>query len=145
MRLSILRDSVVTYRLSRKFSSAVEPTERVVEVASMFGLGLDDSRDVTVLEDLEVRIEPGQVVYITGQSGSGKSVLLKELKEQGIHVGVAPLWSIGAEDVQETAKERVGRKLTDDELRLVEKGLSSGLGFDLDTVVNTSIDEAVEV
>ena len=71
-----------TYRLSRKFSSAVEPTERVVEVASMFGLGLDDSRDVTVLDDLEVRIGPGQVVYITGQSGSGKSVLLKELKER---------------------------------------------------------------
>ena len=72
---------MVTYRLTRKFSSAVEPTERVVDVAGMFGLGLDDSREVTVLDDLEVRVEPGQVVYITGQSGSGKSVLLKELKK----------------------------------------------------------------
>ena len=70
------------YQLSRKFSSAVEPTKRVVDVAGMFGLGLDDSRDVTVLDDLEVRIGPGQVVYITGQSGSGKSVLLKELKKR---------------------------------------------------------------
>ena len=73
---------MVIYRLSRKFSSAVEPTERVVEVAGMFGLGLDDSREITVLDEVELRIEPGQVVYITGQSGSGKSVLLKELKKQ---------------------------------------------------------------
>ena len=29
------------YRLSRSFNTAVKPTERVVEVAAMFGLGLD--------------------------------------------------------------------------------------------------------
>lgn len=70
------------YRLSKTFSSAVSPSEKVAQVAVMFGLGLDDGREITVLDDLELRIEPGQVVYVTGQSGSGKSVLLAELKKQ---------------------------------------------------------------
>ena len=70
------------YRLSKSFNTAVEPTERVVQVAVMFGLGLDQARKVTVLDNVELAIEPGNVVYITGQSGSGKSVLLAELKKQ---------------------------------------------------------------
>ena len=70
------------YRLSKSFSTAVEPTERVIQVAIMFGLGLDESREVVVLDNVELAIEPGDVVYITGQSGSGKSVLLSELKKQ---------------------------------------------------------------
>ena len=70
------------YRVSKSFSTAVEPTERVIQVAIMFGLGLDESREVVVLDNVELAIEPGDVVYITGQSGSGKSVLLSELKKQ---------------------------------------------------------------
>lgn len=70
------------YRLSRSFNTAVEPTKRVIEVAGMFGLGLDQARKVMVLDNVELTIEPGNVVYITGQSGSGKSVLLNELKKQ---------------------------------------------------------------
>ena len=70
------------YRLNKSFSTAVEPTERVVQVAVMFGLGLDQARKVTVLDNVGLAIEPGNVVYITGQSGSGKSVLLAELKKQ---------------------------------------------------------------
>ena len=48
----------------------------------MFGLGLDETREVVVLDDVEITIAPGNVVYVTGQSGSGKSVLLSELKKQ---------------------------------------------------------------
>ena len=70
------------YRLNRSFNTAVEPTERVIQVATMFGLGLDETRKVVVLDNVELTIEQGQVVYITGQSGSGKSVLLSELKKQ---------------------------------------------------------------
>lgn len=73
---------MTVYRLNKSFDTAVEPTERVVQVAVMFGLGLDQARKVTVLDDVELKIEPGNVVYITGQSGSGKSVLLSELKKQ---------------------------------------------------------------
>ncbi|AMB48281.1 ATP-binding cassette domain-containing protein [Methylobacterium sp. AMS5] len=67
-----------TYRISRAFSSSVERTPRVLEVAEAFGLGLSDKRFV-VYDDLLVELNQGDVVYITGQSGSGKSLLLRDL------------------------------------------------------------------
>ena len=78
--------------LSKSFDTEVERTQRVLDVAEMFGLGLDD-KTFNVLTDLELEIEPGDVVYITGQSGSGKSTILKELRKafesKGIPVAVA--------------------------------------------------------
>jgi ABC-type lipoprotein export system ATPase subunit len=50
-----------------------------VVVAEAFGLGVDESKTFLVL-DCEMIIRPGDVVYITGDSGSGKSVLLRALK-----------------------------------------------------------------
>jgi ABC-type lipoprotein export system ATPase subunit/GNAT superfamily N-acetyltransferase len=47
-------------------------------VAEAFGLGVDEARRFPVL-DCEISIGPHDVVYITGDSGSGKSVLLRAL------------------------------------------------------------------
>lgn len=66
------------YSITKKFNSSVERSDRVLEVSEAFGLGLAD-KEFTVYEDLELDIEPGDVCYITGQSGSGKSLLLKDL------------------------------------------------------------------
>jgi ABC-type ATPase with predicted acetyltransferase domain len=49
-------------------------------VAEAFGLGADEERRFSVLE-AELRIGTGDVVYVTGDSGSGKSVLLRALKQ----------------------------------------------------------------
>ncbi len=65
------------FTVSKKFSTTVERTDRVIEVAESFGLGLDD-REFVLFEDFELEINPGDVVYITGQSGSGKTVLLNQ-------------------------------------------------------------------
>lgn len=65
------------FTVSKKFSTKVERTDRVIEVAESFGLGLDD-REFVLFEDFELDIVPGDVVYITGQSGSGKTVLLNQ-------------------------------------------------------------------
>jgi len=58
-----------------------EPTERALGVAEMFGLGLDESYEVALYAGLRVDVRPGDVVFVTGPSGSGKSVLLRCLVE----------------------------------------------------------------
>ena len=72
---------MTVFPINLSFTSQVERSPRVLEVAEAFGLGLTDKR-FTVYDNVQVEVRPGDVVYITGQSGSGKSLLLKELKRQ---------------------------------------------------------------
>jgi ABC-type ATPase with predicted acetyltransferase domain len=71
----------VNYIINKSFTSSVERTPRVLEIAEGFGLGLSDKRFV-IFDSLALEIESGEVIYITGQSGSGKSLLLRELRDQ---------------------------------------------------------------
>jgi len=50
-------------------------------VAEAFGLGVDEEKEHVIYRDFELRLAEGDVVYITGDSGSGKSVLLRALEE----------------------------------------------------------------
>jgi ABC-type ATPase with predicted acetyltransferase domain len=69
------------YVVNKTFPSSVIRSRRVIEVAEGFGLGLED-KEFTVYKDFEIEVNQGDVLYITGQSGSGKSLLLKELAKQ---------------------------------------------------------------
>lgn len=69
------------FLLNKSFTTSVERTPRVLEIAEAFGLGLSD-KEFTLYRDLIVDVDLGDVVYITGQSGSGKSQALKLLAEQ---------------------------------------------------------------
>ncbi len=62
------------------FSSRAPVTGRTLGVAEAFGLGLDGRRQ-TLYSGFELRLAEGDVVYVTGDSGSGKSVLLRALGE----------------------------------------------------------------
>ncbi|MEM2129614.1 MAG: ATP-binding cassette domain-containing protein [Candidatus Bathyarchaeia archaeon] len=62
-------------------TAAPEPSERVVAVAEGFGLGLDQWQKFVIYDDVELKIGSADIVYITGDSGSGKSVLLKALEK----------------------------------------------------------------
>lgn len=77
------------YTIDKRYNTEVERSKRVLEIAEAFGLGLDD-KEFVVFDNLDVEIRQGDVVYITGQSGSGKSTILRELaavmKESGLTV-----------------------------------------------------------
>jgi hypothetical protein len=64
--------------LDKSFQTRVQRSDRVIKVAEAFGLGLED-RVFTVLDQVKLDVAAGDVIYINGQSGAGKSVLLREL------------------------------------------------------------------
>ncbi|WP_272668739.1 ATP-binding cassette domain-containing protein [Providencia sp. PROV145] len=77
------------YLINVSFDTRVTKTTRTLEVAESFGLGMDDKK-FTLYDNLAVEIEQNDIVYIKGQSGSGKSVILRELQrlmsENGLSV-----------------------------------------------------------
>ena len=62
------------------YETHTEPTPRSIVVAEAFGLGIDETEKFPVL-DAELKIRPRDIVYVTGDSGSGKSVLLRAIKQ----------------------------------------------------------------
>jgi ABC-type ATPase with predicted acetyltransferase domain len=56
-------------------------TQRTKEVAEAFGLGTDQTRQFTLYDNVNIHIRPTDIVLITGDSGSGKSALLKAIKQ----------------------------------------------------------------
>jgi len=71
-----------TYVVEKSFASHVSISPNVISIAKMFGLGTEQDKPIQVLQRREITIESGQVVYLTGASGAGKSVLLKELQDK---------------------------------------------------------------
>lgn len=67
--------------INKSFATSIQRTPRVLEIAEAFGLGLDE-KQFEIYRDFELELVPGDIVYITGQSGSGKSLLLRELAQQ---------------------------------------------------------------
>lgn len=54
-----------------------EPSPNVLHVAAMFGLGLDQDQDLTLIPPTPLTLVPHQVIFVTGPSGSGKSTILR--------------------------------------------------------------------
>jgi ABC-type ATPase with predicted acetyltransferase domain len=78
---------MTTFVIDKRFHTEVERTDRVLEIAEAFGLGLDD-KEFVVFDQQPLEIEQGDVVYVTGQSGSGKSTVLRELVGQMSAAGI---------------------------------------------------------
>jgi hypothetical protein len=72
---------VTEYLIDKRFKSNIDRSDRVLEIAEAFGLGLDD-KEFVVFDQQKLEIKQGDIVYVTGQSGSGKSTVLRELVDQ---------------------------------------------------------------
>jgi ABC-type lipoprotein export system ATPase subunit/GNAT superfamily N-acetyltransferase len=63
------------------YSTAAKVTPRTVAVAEAFGLGVDQEQKFTIFDNVELKIGNKDIVLITGESGSGKSVLLTAISQ----------------------------------------------------------------
>lgn len=109
------------------YETAAELTPRTLDVAEAFGLGIDETQKFVVYDNVELQIGPKDIVYITGDSGSGKSVLLKAIKHDlgdeaidmtDIHV-----------DADKANVETVGKNLTEALELLSKAGLNDAFLF----------------
>ena len=78
----------LTLHLQHDVHTRAEPTERAMQIAAMFGLSLDGTHAHTIIPPIELTLAPGQVVFVTGSSGGGKSTLLRLIRG-AIHHGHA--------------------------------------------------------
>jgi len=63
------------------YETATDITPRTIAVAEAFGLGVDQYQRQIIYDNVELKIAPTDIVFISGDSGSGKSVLLKAFKK----------------------------------------------------------------
>ena len=102
-------------------------TERTKEVAEAFGLGIDQTRQFTLYDNINIRIRPTDIVLITGDSGSGKSALLKALKQDlGAEAQDTKNFTI---DPNQPIIETVGANTTDAIEALSQVGLNDAFLF----------------
>lgn len=108
---------MTTFTIDKRFHTEVERSPRVLEIAEAFGLGLDD-KEFVVFDHQGIEVHPGDVVYITGQSGGGKSVLLRELAFQMAAPGTAVVNIDAIEFQDKPLIDQIGKD-TNDAIRLM--------------------------
>lgn len=70
----------MTVQLDR--TTGVQSTENVLRLASMFGLGVDEDRTITILPCTALSFAAGSLSFVTGPSGGGKSSLLRAIADE---------------------------------------------------------------
>jgi len=109
------------------YKTKTDITDRTVAVAEAFGLGVDSFQEHVVYDNVELKISPRDVVLVTGESGSGKSVLLKalvkDLRDQAVDMA-----DIGV-DADKPLIDTVGKSLGEGLELLSRVGLNDAFLF----------------
>ena len=117
----------LTLRCHVEFSTKAEITERTMAVCEAFGLGVDEAKLFGVFDDFSMNFRRGNVIYVTGDSGGGKTLLLKAFR------GFFGDEAIGLSDLEinpeETLIEGVGRDVKEAIETLSQCGLSDAFLF----------------
>jgi len=71
----------LTLKCHVEFSTQAEVTERTLAVCEAFGLGVDEAKHFLVFDDFSLDFRRGDLIYVTGDSGGGKTLLLKAFKD----------------------------------------------------------------
>jgi len=94
-----------------EFSTKAEVTKRTMAVCEAFGLGVDEAKHFVVFDKFSLDFRRGNLIFITGDSGGGKTLLLKAFK------GFFGDESISLTDLEvdpeETLVEGVGEDVTE--------------------------------
>jgi len=69
------------FHIDIRYKTKTEVTPRTIGVAEAFGLGVDDFKEHVIYDDVTIKISPTDIIYVTGESGSGKSVFLRALEK----------------------------------------------------------------
>jgi len=68
------------FHINIEYTTQVELTPRTLATAEAFGLGVDEEKKFVVC-NCDIDVNAGEIVYITGDSGSGKSSSLREFQK----------------------------------------------------------------
>jgi len=109
------------------YKTQTDITDRTISVAEAFGLGIDEFQQHVIYDNVELKIGPRDIVYITGESGSGKSALLREL-QRALAPNVINIANI-AVDPSKPLIESVGRTFEEGLELLSRVGLNDAFLF----------------
>jgi ABC-type ATPase with predicted acetyltransferase domain len=68
-----------TYSVKKKFSWHGRISDKVTKVMKMFGVNIEQLMSNQIYHECVINLAGGDICYITGASGAGKSVILDEL------------------------------------------------------------------
>lgn len=111
------------FTFDKRFTTSVERTQRVLEIAEAFGIGVGD-KEFVVYDHLHIEVLDDDVIYITGQSGSGKSLLLRALEQALIGDGRNVVDIDKIEFPDKPVIDIVGRTMTESADLLSKAGIS---------------------